>query len=88
MNKAYFCGKIIEISDYKFFYNSKKHDSKISIKIMTLESNCKKGVVIELDSYDSIADRIYKIFKKGDIVFVEGILVKDMKVEILKINHC
>lgn len=88
MNKVYFIGKIIEMSDYKFFYNSKKHNSRINFKIKTLDSNYKEGTVIEINVYDNIADKMYRYFEKGDIISIEGQLIQNMEIEIFKITLC
>ncbi len=86
MNKVYLGGKIIEISDYRFFYNSKEHNSRVILKIKTLDSNCRNGTIIEFDVYDDMADKIYRYFEKEDIIFVEGQLTRNMRIEINKIE--
>ena len=85
MNKVYLVGTIIEMSEYNFFYNSKKHDSKISFKIKTLNSNYNKHTIIEVSGYDSLADKIYRFLKNGDLIYIEGYIGKNMEVEIKKI---
>ena len=83
MNKVYLIGKIIEISDYKFFYNSKKYDSKITITIKTLESIYRSGEIIEISAYNNVADKVYRYCKNNDIISVEGKIGKNMEIEII-----
>ena len=84
MNKVFLVGKIIEMSDYRFFYNSREHNSKITFKIKTLDSNNRKGTIIEISSYDNMADDIYRYLKDGDIISIYGSLIKNMEIEIEK----
>ena len=84
MNKVYLIGKIIEISDYKFYYNSKKYNSGIIIKIRTLEDDHKKTEDIELYAYNEVADEVYRRFNSGDIVCIEGRIEQNMRIEILR----
>lgn len=81
MNKVFLVGKIIEKSDYKFFYNSRNHNSRITLKIETLTSNYQKGTIIEINFYDNVADKIYRFSKIGDSAFVEGRLINNMEIE-------
>lgn len=85
MNKCYFLGKILEISEYKFLYNSKKHNAIIKLKILTLDSDIKKGETIDVAMYDKVADYAYRYCKVEDIIFAEGRIGKNMKIEILKL---
>ncbi len=85
MNIVYMAGKIIDISELKFFYNSKKHISQIIIKIKTLESNLKKSEIVDLKAYDNIADIICKNYEKGDMISIEGQIVHNLEIEIIKI---
>ena len=86
MNKVFLVGKIIEKSDYKFFYNSREHNSKITLKIETLTSNYQNGTVIEINFYDNMADKIFRFSKIGDNAFVEGRLIKNMEIEGFKME--
>ncbi len=85
MNKVYLAGKIVEISEFKFFYNSKKHDSQIVIKIETFESNLANSIIVQLKAYDYIADIIYKNYNNGDVIIMEGRIVYNMEIEIVRI---
>ena len=84
MNKCFFMGRIIEISDYKFFYNSKSHDSEIDLKIEIRKD--KNTEIINLKAYDNIADHIYRYCEKGNETLIEGVLKSNMQVEILNIE--
>ena len=86
MNRCFFFGKIIEISDYKFFYNSKAHNAKINLKIKTLENKFEKSEIIISCAYDDIADNIYQNYVSSDIISVEGELTQNMEVNILNIE--
>ena len=83
MNKCFFMGKVIDISDYKFVYNSKIHNSVISFSICTLESIYFKSEIIKLIAYDNVADYVYRFYKNDDLVLCEGRLVKNMNIEVL-----
>ena len=85
MNKCFLMGRIIEISDYKFFYNSKAHDSEIDLKIEIKKD--KNTEIINLKAYDNIADHIYRCYQKGDEALIEGELRFNMQVEILNIDN-
>ena len=85
MNRYFFIGQIIEISDYKFFYNSKMHNAQITLKINTI-SNKYKGETVILIGYDEIADIIYQSYKHNDLIAVEGMLNRNMEIEILFIE--
>lgn len=86
MNKCYLVGKILEISDYKFFYNSKKHNSMISFLILTSDSNIRKGNVFKVYMYDDVADFAYRNCNINDIIFMIGKIGEHMKIEILRIE--
>ena len=86
MNRCFFIGKIIEISDYKFFYNSKIHNAKISLKIQILVKKYEKKQIIILHGYDNIADHIYQNYTNNDIISVEGELMQNMEINILNIE--
>ena len=85
MNLCLLLGQIITIPQYNFFYNSKKHISQIIIKIKTLESNLKKSEIVDLKAYDNIADIICKNYEKGDMISIEGQIVHNLEIEIIKI---
>ena len=82
MNKVYLVGEIIDISELKFFYNSKKHNSQLEIKIKTFESNIKKSIIINMKAYDEITDIICKDYKIGEIISIEGQITGNMEIEI------
>ena len=84
MNKCFFMGRIIEISDYRFFYNSKAHNSEIGLKIEIKKE--KNTEIINLKAYDNIADHIYRYYEKGNETLIEGELKSNMQVEILNIE--
>ena len=88
MNKCFFIGKIIEMSDYKFFYNSKVHNAQISLKVYTLMDKYNRNETIMLQGYDEMADIIYKDYSKNDLVSIEGELNQKMEVNILDIEKC
>ena len=83
MNKCFFLGKIINMSEYKFYFNNKNHNSKISFEIGTLENNFFKEQRISLEAYDKVADFLYRNCENKDMVFIEGRLTKNMNVEVL-----
>ena len=86
MNRCFFIGKIQEISDYRFFYNSKVHNAKIELKINTMKTEYSKSELIILNGYDYIADEIYRHYKENDIVILEGEIMQNMEVNILNIE--
>ena len=86
MNKVYLIGKVLEISDYKFYYNSKKYTSKITFKIKTIENIYKKYEIIEINAYNDMADKVYRYLEIGDVVEVEGKIGNNMEIEILDMN--
>ena len=83
MNRCFFLGKITNMSEYKFYFNSKKHNAKISFNIYTLENDFIKTQLISLEAYDDVADFLYRNCENQDIVLVEGRLMKNMNVEVL-----
>ena len=86
MNDCYFFGVILEMSDYKFFYNSKIHNAKITLRIRTLDSNIRKGNSITLNLYDEVADYCYQKCREGDIIFARGIISSKMEIEIIELE--
>ena len=85
MNKVYLAGEIIEISELKFFYNSKKHNSQIIVRLKTFESNLIKSTIINLKAYDNIADIIYRSYNNRDVIFLEGRIINYADVEIVRV---
>ena len=83
MNRCFLLGKITNISEYKFYFNSKKHNANISFYMYTLENEFSKKQLIRLQAYDEVADFFYRNCENEDIVFIEGRLMKDMNVEVL-----
>ena len=83
MNRCYFLGKIANTLEYKFYFNSKKHNASISFNMYTLESELSKRELIRLQAYDGVADFLYRNCAHEDIVFIEGRLMKNMNVEVL-----
>ena len=83
MNKCFLLGRITNMSEYKFFFNNKIHNAKITFNIYTLENNFTKKQLINLEAYDDVADFLYRNCKIEDVIFIEGKLIKNMKVEAL-----
>ena len=76
MNICILLGKILSKIELNFLYNSKKHISLVEFQISVsnpIGSNYKKQI-INIKAYDEQADNMYRKFKKGDLIILEGYL--------------
>ena len=80
MNEVFIIGKIVSKIEFKFIINSKNKFSKVEFEI---EVNKQKIKVI---GYNNIADFCYKKLNKNDIIFINGKVNRDMKIEIKQIE--
>lgn len=81
MNYCFISGKIVSNLEFKFFFNSKKHVSKIcfytEIGNGFISLRNQKNTTILVIAYDNIADMLYRKFKKSDIIKFYGYLEKN-----------
>lgn len=80
MNEVFLIGKIITNVEFKFIINSKKHKS-IAKFWLEIENNQR----VLINSYNEIADFVFRKLEQGMQIFVYGIVGKDM-VEVRKIK--
>ena len=71
MNICILCGKIISEIEYKFIINSKNK------AIGQFEIELSNKSIIKVQAFDEIADYVYKEFRNGDIVIIDGELSKN-----------
>ncbi len=69
MNVCVLSGRILSKLELNFLYNSKLHISLVTFQIGLSDQ---KTVIIK--AYDEQADKVYRKFKKGDMVMIEGYL--------------
>lgn len=87
MNFCFLSGKIITDVDFKFFYNSKLHNSIVQFEIETNYEKSSKKLkrnIIQIKAFDENADVIYRFYKKGKNIKMIG-KVTSKYVEIDKI---
>ena len=75
MNFCILYGKIISNMEFEFLYNSKKHVSVLTFKLLPeqqMEGNekCKDFIIVK--AYDELADMIYQKVKQFDYIYIEG----------------
>ena len=71
MNICFFIGKIISETKFDFIINSD------NISILRFELEIEGKIKIQIKAYNEIADKCYKILKKGDTVFIYGKINKN-----------
>lgn len=87
INICFLYGKIITDIDFKFFYNSKLHNSIVEFEI---ENNYKistkkiKNTFVKVIAYDENADILFQKYKKGNNIKILG-KVTNKYVEVNKI---
>ncbi len=73
MNISFFIGNVVKIEDFKFILDSKKHKSKISLKLKLLDKN-----EIKVVAYDETADYVLRNVSLGNILFIQGKLKQEL----------
>ena len=71
MNEVFLIGKVITDVNFNFIIES-KHNSIVEFKIKTLDNQ-----VLNIRTYDELADFAYSKLKKDSIVFIYGNLIKN-----------
>lgn len=87
INFCFLYGKIITDIDFKFFYNSRIHNSIVEFEIeINYEASTRqlKNEIVKVKAYDENADIIYYKYRKGKNIIILG-RVNNNCVEIKKI---
>lgn len=79
MNLCILYGQIVSEIGFDFFYNSKKHISVVSFKLLPKNSviSSENNQTILVKAYDENADIIYQNFQKMDYIYMEGYVTKE-----------
>lgn len=73
MNISFFIGNVVNIENFKFILNSKKHKSKIALNLKLLDKN-----TIKVVAYDETADYVLRNVSVGNTIFVQGKLRQEL----------
>ena len=83
MNEVFIIGKVIN-TQFEFTYSSK------NISICFIEVIIEKEYIVNMYGYNELADYMIQELNKDDIIFINGKLRDDGKIDIrniIKINH-
>lgn len=82
MNISFFIGNVVNIEDFKFILNSKKHKSKIALNLKLLDKN-----IIKIVAYDETADYVLRNVCLGNTIFIQGKLRQELAETIVIIRY-
>ena len=78
INICFLSGILVSEPEFNFFYNSKKFISKLSFILQTETGFCsskkQQSILLKVVAYNEKADLIYRNFKMGDSIQLEGFL--------------